>query len=63
MLAIEGGAGMGGDIDEAQCLSAFRVEGIEFFATGKPHLLTVPSQAVHSVDTFKRPILTENFSG
>src|SRR5580692_8975993 len=62
VLAVEGRAGMSGDIERAQHLTAGGIQGLQFVAGGKPHILAVIRDASDLLDTGKGPVLTHNFS-
>ncbi|MOA34915.1 hypothetical protein D3C78_1563290 [compost metagenome] len=62
VLPVKRGAGMGSDIDRAQHLAAFRVQGVDFAVACEPDLFAVPGDAAHVVDIGKRAIFTNDFS-
>src|ERR1700722_7717403 len=62
VLAVEGRAGMSGDVERAQHLTAGGIQGLQFVAGGKPHILAVICHASDLLDTGKGPVLTHNFS-
>ncbi|MNF88619.1 hypothetical protein D3C84_711170 [compost metagenome] len=61
--AIECRAGMAGDIERAQQVATVGVQGVELVGGCKPHLLTVPGNAVHGIDIGKGAIFTQDFGG
>src|SRR5262245_21531582 len=63
MPAIEGRAGMRGDIDGAQRLPAHGIEGAEPVARSKPDVLTVKRDPTYLIDAGEGSVLPEDFSG
>ena len=61
VLAVEGGSGMGGDIDRALRLPARRIDGAQLVSGGQPDLLAIISDTVDAVDAGKGSILAEDF--
>ena len=61
MFAVEGRAGMGGDVERAQFLSALGIEGVQLFAGGKPDALAVIGDAVYPRGAGEGAILTDDF--
>ncbi|MNP54892.1 hypothetical protein D3C76_1494880 [compost metagenome] len=54
---------MAGDIERAQQVATVGVQGVELVGGCKPHLLTVPGNAVHGIDIGKGAIFTQDFGG
>src|ERR1700744_5896007 len=63
MSAVEGGAGVGGDIDRTQRVSAGGIERLQRVSGGNPDVLTVERDPVDAVDTWKGSIFPEDFGG
>ena len=63
VLAIEGGAGMRGDVDERCTVSRLRVNGRQRVSGGKPDALAVVGDAVHMVGAGERAVLANNLGG
>src|SRR6185312_13718883 len=61
--AVEGGAGMGGDIDRAHRLAARRIHGVELVSRRDPDMPTVVADAMHMIDARKGPVLADDFGG
>ena len=63
VLTVEGRSGMRGNIDRAQHRAAYRIEGVQLVSGGKPNVLTVIRDSIHSVGTRGRAIFTDNLGG
>jgi hypothetical protein len=61
VLAIEGRASMGGDVDRAYRLAGHGIEGVQLVAGRKPDVLTVKRHAINPVGIGKRTIFAEDF--
>ncbi|MCY1302641.1 hypothetical protein D9M70_523080 [compost metagenome] len=61
MLAVKGGTGMRRDIDRAHRVPAFRIEGIDLVAGGKPDVPTVEGDAMDVVGAREGAIFAEDF--
>src|SRR5262245_46141572 len=59
--AVERRAGMRGDIDRAQRVSACRIEGVQSVSSRIPHVLTVERDATDVVDTRKGSVFADDF--
>jgi hypothetical protein len=51
---------MRGDIDGTRRLTAYRVEGVEFFSGGEPDVLAVIRNAMHGVDARKGSVFVDD---
>src|SRR5215468_2523027 len=63
VLAVEGSAGVRGDVDRAHHFPTRRIEGLQLVSGGKPDVPTVVGDPVHMVDPRKGSILADDFSG
>ncbi|CAM5442605.1 hypothetical protein [Rhodanobacter lindaniclasticus] len=57
VVAVERGAGVGGDVEGAQHLAVGRVTGVQPRAGGEPHMLAIAGDAMHAIDVRVRSVL------
>ena len=61
VVAVERRSRMRGDIDRTHSFTARGIKGLQCVAGSKPDTLAVIRDAVHVIDTRKRPIFPDNF--
>ncbi|MCY1527517.1 hypothetical protein D9M68_625850 [compost metagenome] len=61
--AVEGGAGVAGDVDAARGFAARGVEGDQLLAGGGPHLVAVVRHAVDALHAFERAVFAHDLRG
>jgi len=60
MAPVEGGAGMGGDVDRPHQRAALGIDGIERFSGGEPEVLAVVGDAVHLLHAGKGAVFAKD---